>query len=156
VTDSGERSGQEDKTLGAARQHHIDLIQATIVRMSSASASAKGWLLPVVTATYGYALTQNAWTVSVLGVFATALFWNLDIRYLREERAYRELFTDVVKGSRTNYDLNASVYYRAPVGGAIDCRAAKCRWSKVARSWATLGFYGPVALLGLAITAVAA
>ncbi|WP_144268225.1 hypothetical protein [Demequina sp. NBRC 110055] len=155
MTSAESPSSGDNPVFSVSQQHHIDLIQAIIVRMSTSSATAKSWLLPVVTATYGYALTQQAWTVATLGVLATVLFWNLDIRYLREERAYRALFSDVVSGKTAPYNLNASVYYRAPLGGAADCRAPNCRWRKVAGSWATLGFYGPVAIVGTAIAVVA-
>ena len=50
---------------------HLDFIQAIVTRMSAASSTAKAWLLPVVTAAYGYALTQNAESVALLGVGVT-------------------------------------------------------------------------------------
>lgn len=144
----------ENAVYTASQQHYLDLIQAIIVRMSAASSTAKSWLLPVTTATFGYALVQHAWSVAALGVFATAMFWNLDVRYLREERAYRELFADAVRRRREDYDLDASVYYRAPAEGKVDCRVARCRWWKVARSWAMSGFYGPIGGLGIMIALV--
>lgn len=36
--------------------------------MSAASSNAKGWLLPVVTATYGFALIQRSRAVTLLGL----------------------------------------------------------------------------------------
>lgn len=46
------------------RRKHLDFIQAVVARMSAASSNSKAWLLPVVAATYGYALTKNAESVA--------------------------------------------------------------------------------------------
>lgn len=50
------------------RRKHLDYIQAVVTRQSAASASAKGWLLPVVTAVFGFALTQHVWLLAALGM----------------------------------------------------------------------------------------
>lgn len=74
---------------------HLDFIQAVVARMSAASISTKSWLLPVVTATYGYGMTQNAWSVIALGLGAVLLFMFLDAHYLDREKAYRALYEAV-------------------------------------------------------------
>jgi hypothetical protein len=79
---------------------HLDFIQAVVTRMSAASSSAKGWLLPVVTATYGYALTKHAGSVALLGLLGVALFGFLDANYLRQEQAYRALYDAVARRTR--------------------------------------------------------
>lgn len=76
---------------------HLDFIQTVVTRMSAASTSTKSWLLPVVTATYGYGMTQNAWSVIALGVGAVLLFMFLDAHYLDREKAYRALYDAVVR-----------------------------------------------------------
>ena len=76
---------------------HLDFIQAVVTRMSAASASTKTWLLPVVTATYGYGMTQNAWSVIALGLVALMLFMFLDAHYLDREKAYRSLYDAVAR-----------------------------------------------------------
>lgn len=76
---------------------HLEFIQAVVTRMSAASTSAKSWLLPVVTATYGYGMTQSAWSVIGLGLSAVLLFLFLDAHYLGQEKAYRALY-DAVAG----------------------------------------------------------
>ena len=55
------------------RRKHLDFIQSVVTRMSAASSNAKAWLLPVVTAAYGYALTQRADSVALLAVSYTHL-----------------------------------------------------------------------------------
>lgn len=76
---------------------HLDFIQAVVTRMSTASTSTKSWLLPVVTATYGYGMTQNAWSVVALGLGAVLLFMFLDMHYLDREKAYRALYDAVAR-----------------------------------------------------------
>lgn len=76
---------------------HLEFIQAVVTRMSAASASTKSWLLPVVTAAYGYGMTQNAWSVVALGLGAVLLFMFLDAHYLDREKAYRALYDAVAR-----------------------------------------------------------
>lgn len=66
---------------------HLDFIQALVSRMSAASSSSKGWLLPVATAAYGFALTKHSGSVGLLGVFAVLVFSYIDANYLKQERA---------------------------------------------------------------------
>lgn len=80
------------------RRKHLDFIQGTITRMSAASTTTKSWMMPIVTVTYGYALTQNAESVALLGVAVIALFAYLDANYLRQERRFRRLYKVVAEG----------------------------------------------------------
>jgi len=81
------------------RRKHLDFIQATITRMSAASTTTKSWMLPVVTATYGYALTQRHCSVALLGIAAVLLFAYLDANYLRQEKRFRRLYKAVAEGA---------------------------------------------------------
>ena len=54
---------------------HLEFIQAIVARMTQSSVQTKSLLLPVVVATYGYALTQKSVSVSLLGIAAVLLFW---------------------------------------------------------------------------------
>lgn len=47
---------------------HLEFIQAIVARMAQSSVQTKSLLLPVVVATYGYALTQKSVSVSLLGI----------------------------------------------------------------------------------------
>ncbi|WP_127479098.1 hypothetical protein [Nocardioides pantholopis] len=144
-------SGAEPPPLSEDRRKHIDLIQTAVSRMASASATAKGWLLPVATATYGYALTKDSVSVAILGVLAVVLFGFLDSHYLRQERAFRALYRGAVRGSVPVYELNNRLYYGRANSDANDLREENCRWSKVVFSWSVTGFYGPTLLVGLVI-----
>ena len=79
---------------------HLEFIQAIVSRMAQSSVQTKSLLLPVVVATYGYALTQKSVSVSLLGIAAVLLFGYIDASYLRQEQAYRRLYNAVIEGTK--------------------------------------------------------
>lgn len=128
------------------RRQHLSFIQAVITRMAQASASAKTWLLPIVTATFGYAIISNSWGVALLGTLAVLLFALLDANYLKQERAFRKLYDQVVQGCPIPaFAMNPAL--ASPQGSNVDYWPD---WADV-RSWAVLPFYGPFFLVGLGI-----
>ena len=144
--------GAQSGSLTDDQRKHLDYIQNAIGRMSSASSTAKGWLLPVVTATYGYALTKHADSIAALGVGAVVLFGVLDAQYLRQERAFRALYRAAASKVVEVYEMDNSKFFRKPAAGAADTRVQSCKWLNVVRSWSVLGFYGPLAIAGLLVT----
>lgn len=121
--------------------------------MASASSTVKSWLLPVVTATYGYALTQNDDSVAILGMTAVLSFGFLDAHYLRQERAFRALYRAAIDRRVPIYEMNNSVYYGKSNGDDEDEREENCRWQRVLWSWSIAGFYLPILGVG-AIVAI--
>ena len=127
--------------------------------MSAASANAKAWLLPIVTATYGYALTQHAGTVALLGVLAAGLFGFLDANYLRQEQAYRALYDAVANGTRDVPLFSLDVAHASdptpePVTRWERTLARLHCWiprGRVWASWSIAPFYGVLLLVGMAI-----
>lgn len=153
MTASPEQSSDED------RRKHLDFIQAVVTRMAAASANAKAWLLPVVTATYGYALTKNAESVALLGIGGVLLFMFLDVNYLRQEKAYRRLYDAVAKRARDVplFSLDPSDA-DDPIPDASTWREkAKRLWrrwfpqGRTWLSWSIAPFYGALLVVGLAI-----
>jgi hypothetical protein len=141
------------------RRKHLDFLQAVVTRMSVASAMAKSWLLPVVTATYGYALTKSAASIALLGMSAVVLFGFLDANYLRQEKAYRHLYDAVARGTRPVplFSLDPSEA-DDPVdrsGSALRRFGSLIhRWlpgRTVWASWSIAPFYGALIFVGLAI-----
>ena len=140
------------------RRKHLDFIQAVVTRMSAASSTAKSWLLPVVTATYGYALTQGVASVAVLGLGAVVLFAFLDANYLRQEKAYRRLYDTVARNTRevTCFSLDPSDA-DDPIQEAASTREKSVqvvrRWVPLDRavwlSWSVAPFYGSLLIAGL-------
>ena len=141
------------------RRKHLDFIQAVVTRMSAASSSAKGWLLPVVTATYGFAMTQHSRAVTLLGLAAVALFMFLDANYLRQERAYRRLYDTVARATREvpQFSLDPSEADDPIPASAVWRERLKTvvgRWFpawSVWSSWSILPFYGALLLMGVGI-----
>jgi hypothetical protein len=144
---------------GEDRRKHLDFIQAVVTRMSAASSNTKAWLLPVVTATYGYALTKRADSVAVLGIAAVLLLAVLDANYLRQERAYRRLHDAVTRGTRdvplfsldpsdADDPIPPAATFRQKFGRLVS------RWvpgGNVWLSWSIAPFYGALLLVGVVI-----
>jgi histidine triad (HIT) family protein len=130
------------------RRQHLAFIQAVITRMSQASATAKSLLLPVVSVTYGFALTQNrgGW-IAGLGLLAVLVFGVLDANYLKQERAFRGLYDRVARGAKIPaFAMNPQI--AAPAKGV---RANYWPDFVDVKSWAIAPIYGPLLIVGLAI-----
>lgn len=132
------------------RRKHLEFIQAVIGRMSTASTRAKSWLLPVVTATYGYALIQRVPSVAMLGIGAVLLFAYLDACYLNQEKRFRVLYSEVANRNPDipTFSLNPCDAIEEPKQGW---------WRrimpgvKVWGSWSISVFYGLVLIAGVVI-----
>lgn len=128
------------------RRQHLTFVQSVITRMSQASSSAKTWLLPIVTAAYGYALTKYSWPVAALGIGAVLVFGLLDANYLKQERAFRGLYDRVAGGGRIpRFSMNPTL--AAPGGKRSNYWP---EWKDI-KSWAVAPVYGPLLLVGLGI-----
>ncbi|WP_454932057.1 HIT family protein [Actinomyces oricola] len=146
------------------RRKHLDYIQAVVARQSAASSSAKGWLLPVVTATFGFALTQGSWPLAALGLVSVILFSYLDANYLRSERRFRVLYNTVARSRRIvpDFTLDPADADDPPADGA----PAETKWQAFARdyipeweiwkSWSILPFYLALFVIGIGVLIVAA
>jgi ATP adenylyltransferase len=146
------------------RRKHLDYIQAVVTRQSAASASAKGWLLPIVTATFGFALTQHSWPLAALGMVAVVLFAYLDANYLRSEKQFRRLYNTVARSSR-----KVPLFTLDPVDADEPLpkdAPAMSKWKRALRtyvpdrsiwaSWSIAPFYIALLLLGGGILIVSA
>ncbi|WP_460364019.1 HIT family protein [Actinocorallia lasiicapitis] len=130
------------------RRQHLAFIQAIVTRMSQASSSSKTWLLPIVTATYGYAITKNSTVMALLGVLAVLVFGVLDANYLKQERAFRKLYDEVAAGRPIPaFSLNPSL--ASPAGSRVNYWPD---WRDI-KSWAVAPVYGPLLLAGVSIGA---
>lgn len=128
------------------RRQHLSFIQAVITRMSQASSSSKSWLLPIMTLTYGYALTQKSWPVALLGVISVIVFGVLDANYLKQERAFRKLYDQIAGGDAIPaFSMNPSL--ASPAGAKVNYWPD---WQDL-RSWAILPVHGPLLLGGIGI-----
>jgi histidine triad (HIT) family protein len=144
---------------GEDRRKHLDFIQAVVTRMSAASSNSKSWLLPVITATYGFALTEHSVPVALLGITAVALFMYIDANYLRLERNYRELYRAVAKGTKQipafSLDTMDALDPHPPIANLLGiCKKVAHQWIpgwSIWLSWSILPFYGILLVAGLLI-----
>lgn len=83
------------------RRKHLDHIQSVISRQSAASSATKGWLMPIITATIGIALTQRSGLLAAVGLGAIILFACIDTHYLQNERGFRQLYKSVAQGENS-------------------------------------------------------
>ena len=124
---------------------HLEFIQATIERMSKASTQIKAWLLPIVTASYAYAVVNDSWKVAVLGMLASFPALYMDCRYLLTERDYRALYNEVALGN-----LAVPGYSMNPKDIGIKDKWHKRAWCAL-KSWAIWPFYLSIIAIGVAM-----
>jgi hypothetical protein len=144
------------------RRKHLDFIQATITRMSAASTTSKSWMFPIVTVTYGYAVTQNAPSAALLGIGAALLFSYLDANYLRQEKRFRRLYMAVAEGKNeiAAFSLNPDdVALLNSKKSAEDWAGWMPRWINrffpgpdVWISWSIGPFYAAVVITGVVLS----
>lgn len=154
----------EPEVSSEDRRKHLDYIQAVVTRQSAASASVKGWLLPVVTALFGFALTQHVWLLALLGMFLIAVFAYIDANYLRSEKAYRTLYKAVSRSERmvprfTLDPTDANEPPGADAPAATKWKALRDKYlppREVWASWSIAPFYSAMLLLGVGVATTAA
>lgn len=157
------RASAEPPLAPEDRRKHLDYIQAVVTRQSAASSSAKGWLLPIATATFGFALTQRSWPLAALGMVAVLLFAYLDANYLRSEKQFRRLYNTVARSSR-----KVPLFTLDPVDADEPLPADApplSKWKKAMRaylperaiwaSWSIAPFYTALLLVGAGVLIVA-
>jgi histidine triad (HIT) family protein len=135
---------------------HLDFIQAIVTRMSAASSAAKGWMLPVVTATYGFAVVKDARSVALLGIAAVLVFAFLDANYLGQEKAFRRLYDKAVRNPNgvPRFSLNPADADESSSDDGYCKRVIQIvgRWvppPSVWFSWSIAPFYGALLIVGL-------
>ncbi|MGW2417120.1 HIT family protein [Streptomyces tubercidicus] len=137
---------EADVVSAEDRRQHLSFIQAVITRMSQASSSSKSWLLPIVTLSYGYAITHKSALVGMIGCLAVLVFGVLDANYLKQERAFRKLYDEVASGRPIpTFSMNPAL--ASPAGTRVNYWPDKTD----VRSWAVAPVYLPLILAGLGI-----
>ena len=78
------------------KKHHIDLVEAQILRMSENSKQMKTWCFALVTGVVGIYVQTNNWNFLWIGLIAVFLFAWLDAYYLLLEQKFRCVYNDIV------------------------------------------------------------
>lgn len=90
---------------------HLELIQGVINRLANNSFLIKGWTITVFLAGLGFFLNQKQSLALLIIVFVIIIFWFLDAFYLKQERLYRRLYSEVAKnGFVKRFDMDVSKY----------------------------------------------
>lgn len=126
------------------RRKHLEFIQAVIARLSTSSATAKGWSLTLAGAAFGFSAVNDKWYLALLGCVVLLAFSVMDAYYLHSERLFRDLYEDARLGNTPVYSMNPHAYDQAH------------RRRDTYRTWSVLGFYGPLLLAGVIVTLVLA
>lgn len=98
------------------KQHHVDIIETQILRMSENSKQMKTWCIALVSGIIGIYVQTGNWFVLLIGLGVVVLFTWLDAYYLLIERKFRCVYNDVVglknKGE-VKHEIDA---YAMPLG----------------------------------------
>jgi hypothetical protein len=128
-----------------AQIKHLEFIQLVISRQAGNSFLAKGWVITVSGALYGFSVSHlNPW-IAFVGLVPAAAFWWLDGYFLRAERLFRCLYDDARK-----FDTKVELFSMnvGPYRGD-----ARNKWIAVMFSSTLLAFYGTLVAVGLVIFA---
>ena len=92
---------------------HLEFIQNIITRMNTNSFQIKGMAIAIVSALLAvYASEKNPDFVLVT-IFPLILFWFLDSYYLTQERKFRGVYNDLLKGNPNNlkpFEMRPDLY----------------------------------------------
>src|SRR5690242_10505216 len=77
---------------------HLEFVQQVIGRMNTNSFQLKGWAVALTAGLLALSERSNPW-FAFLAVVPICVFWGLDVYYLRAERAYRHLYSELCQHS---------------------------------------------------------
>ncbi|MFT4213353.1 MAG: hypothetical protein QM622_01050 [Microbacterium sp.] len=120
----------------------MDYVQAIIARLANNSFIMKGWALTLTSALLGFAATRSDALLAFLALAAVLAFWFLDAYFLRQERAFRLMFSDVAAKKVTGFNLNPATY------------AKRVKWWPTLRSVSLGVFYGALLTLSLSLAII--
>jgi hypothetical protein len=113
---------------------HINLLEGIMSRLATHSASCKTWCITLVAALLSLAGATKLPAIVGIVLVPIVVFGFMDTMYLSQERAYRDLYLDVVKKVRNgSYVLADAFEAKAPLR-LSGCLAA-------IRSWAVFPIY---------------
>jgi hypothetical protein len=119
---------------------HLELIQAIVSRMNTNSFHLKSLAVTLTTAIIAVSFTLNQLMMNLISFIPIMIFWFLDSYFLKQERMFRGLYNDIVKGEKSikEFDMNIESYH----AGCYSFKNAF--YSKT-----LLRFYFPIILLSL-------
>ena len=85
---------------------HLQMIQAVVSRMATASFQLKGWSVVLVSALFALAGADAKVAFVFFAYLPSIVFWILDGYFLRQERLFRKLYDDVRKKDADGIDFS--------------------------------------------------
>src|SRR5262249_27435466 len=79
---------------------HMNMLQAIINRLATQSSSSKTWCLTLVGALISFAGATKTPSIVTFALVPVLIFGFLDMMYLAQEKAYRDLFNDLAERIR--------------------------------------------------------
>ena len=97
---------------------YLEMIQNVIKRLAKNSFQIKAWAATIFTATIVLTYSIINILIFLVLIIITFLFWTLDSYYLKQERLFRELYTQKVKQFNDDsekkkiemFDMNVSTF----------------------------------------------
>ncbi|BBZ56037.1 MULTISPECIES: hypothetical protein [Mycolicibacterium] len=123
---------------------HMDFVQAIITRLANNSFLLKGWTLTLASAVLGLAITQKHAGLALAALVPVAAFWLLDTYYLRQERAFRDMYVDIAAKRVRDFKIESKPY------------AEKQPWRKAAFSVSLGIYYGTITGVTVVVAAILA
>lgn len=119
---------------------HLEFIQAVVGRLGNNGFLVKGWAITVTGLFFGFAVQSDDWRLALVSVIPIAAFWGLDASFLRSERLFRALYSEVASGSS-----DVSPFYMAATSEDFKSRckpSVSSYWRTALRRPVLWGFYG--------------
>jgi hypothetical protein len=143
VIDEGGADGARE--VDRADHHkHMDYVQAVISRLANNSFVMKGWALTLSSALLGFAASQGQAMLAFAAVVPAMAFWLLDTYFLRQERAFRDMFDDIAAKKVTDFQIKPAPY------------AKRQLWWRAGKSLSLSTFYGAIIVLCVVVAIVLA
>lgn len=79
----------------ANRIKHLEMIQSVVARLGGNGFLIKGWAITIAAGFSGFALGQDNGWLGAIALVSVLFFWSVDAYFLRSERLFRALFTQV-------------------------------------------------------------
>lgn len=91
-------------------QHHINILQDIIKRLSNNSSSCKTWCIALVSAIFTLLAKQDEMIYLYFAIFPIVIFWFLDAYYLSRERAFIRSYRKFVRKIHNDRVLLSDLY----------------------------------------------
>jgi hypothetical protein len=94
---------------GENKRKHLEMIQGVVNRMASNQFLFKGWSITLIAAIATFSADGNNPAMMAIPVVATLLFWFVDAYYLMLERAFRNLYNEVIAKDEDEIDYKMNI-----------------------------------------------